>query len=399
MSSITSLEDVKLSNRQVILQQMRHLGPASCTQLAKKTHLSKATVSRILSQMIDEGLIEEVRTSKSGVGRPNVLLQLAARARHAVGIELTSNYARISLTDINAHPLKQRIQPLYNQDVEQTVIQLAMVVKELARGLSQTQLAGVGIAVPGMVDSKRGIVSMELPSGWQDVPLVEHLEEFTGLPVSVINQAQAAAWGEKWNGKDQSISDLLYIRLGTVVDAGLVINGHLHSGKTLTAGAIGHMTLDPGGVECSCGNHGCLNTVASTPAILASTRALIKDERTSLMMGMVDGNPSLLTLDHLMQAVHAGDDLAIRVVNATGRAVGVIVASLFNLLNLEKVILGGPFSAAGNALLFPLQDEVSRRALPSVMVYGRIELSGLGADAASIGAASLVLRDPVYSHD
>lgn len=100
-----------------------------------------------------------------------------------------------------------------------------------------------------------------------------------------------------------------------------------------------------------------------------------------------------------MQAVRAGDGLAVQAFNEVGRAVGVIVASLFNLLNLEKVIIGGPLSLAGSALLLPIQDEVLRRALPSSMVFGRIELTRLGADAASIGAASLVLQDPIHAYD
>jgi glucokinase len=219
------------------------------------------------------------------------------------------------------------------------------------------------------------------------------------FPVSVVNQAQAAAWGEKWAGSGMQNSDLLFIRLGTTVEAGLVIHDRLHFGKTLSAGAIGHMTLNPDGLPCACGNHGCLNTVTSVPALLSSARALLKDNRTSLLMGMVEGNPSLLTLDHLIQAVQSGDGLAVQVFSDAGRALGVIVASLFNLLNLEKVIIGGPISAAGNALLSPLEDEVYHRALPASLVLGRIEMTHLGADAASIGAASIILQDAMNIHE
>ncbi len=399
MSPLSPLEDVKSANRQAIMQQMRVKGPVSRTQLAAATHLSKATVTRILDEMLAEGLVEEVRTTKSGVGRPHILLRLATRARYAIGIELTAALAHVVLTDMNARPLKQRIQPLFHPDVGQTISELASGVKELCRDLAAGQLVGVGVAVPGRVDMSKGIVSMDYPAGWKDIPLSSRLSECINMPVVVVNQTHAAAWGEKWFGAGHQVSDLLYIRLETSVEAGLVLNNSLYYGKTLTAGAIGHMTLDPQGAVCSCGTRGCLNTIASAPALLSNVRTQLKDKQTSLLSSLVEGNPDLLTLDHLMQAVRAGDGLAVQAVNEVSHAIGVVAASLFNLLNLEKIVIGGPLSLAGGALLSPIRDEVSRRALPSAMVLGRIELTRLGAEAPSIGAASLLLQDPIHAYD
>jgi predicted NBD/HSP70 family sugar kinase len=399
MFQITSIEDVKSANRKIIMQVMRVQSPISRTQLAAATGLSKATVSRILGDLLEEGLAEEVRTTESGVGRPHILLRLASKARFAVGIELTANIARVMLTDMNARPIKQRIQPVINQGVSGIVDEIAAGIKDITRDIPASQLVGVGVAIPGTVDVRTGIVSLEYPAGWLDYPLVAHLAKQIELPFLVVNQAQAAAWGEKWAGGGIQISELLFIRLGSTVEAGLVINDRLHYGKTHSAGAIGHMTLNPEGMPCACGNRGCLNTVASIPALLANVRELLKDNRASMLMGMVEGNSSLLTFDHLMRAVQAGDGLAVQVVSEVGRALGVIVASLFNLLNLEKVIIGGPLSAAGNALLSSLQDEVFHRALPASLVLGRIEMTRLGADAASIGAASLVLQDAMNLHE
>ncbi len=399
MSQLTSIEDVKSANRQTLMHLMRVQSPISRTQLAHVTGLSKATVTRILGDMVAEGLVEEVRTTESGVGRPRILLRLASKARYAVGIELTANMARITLTDMNARPVKQRIHPVTSLDVSEIVDDIALAIKEITRDIPAAQLVGVCVAVPGMVDARSGIITMEYPAGLKDYPLADRLAQLIDFPVSVVNQAQAAAWGEKWAGSGMQNSDLLFIRLGTTVEAGLVIHDRLHFGKTLSAGAIGHMTLDPDGLPCACGNHGCLNTVTSVPALLSSARALLKDNRTSLLMGMVEGNPALLTLDHLIQAVQSGDGFAVQIISDVGRAVGVIVASLLNLLNLEKVIIGGPISAAGNALLAPLEEEVYHRALPASLVLGRIEMTRLGADAASIGAASIILQDAMNIHE
>ena len=397
MGNISSIEDVKSTNRQAVLNKLRRMDLLSRTQLAEETGLSKATITRILSELLTEGLVEEVRTIESGVGRPHVLLRLVTRTRCAVGVELTSSVARITLTDMNARPLKQRIVPINDHDVKIILDGLAREVTELCQDVPAEQMVGLGVAVPGIVNPLTGIVNLDFPAGWRDVSLVSRLKERLGYPVVVANQVHAAAWGEKWYGGNQ-VSDLLYIRLGSKAEAGVILDGNLHFGKMFTAGAIGHMTIDPAGDLCACGNHGCLNTVVGSPAVLATARMRLKDNSASMLLGMVEGNTSLLTMEHLMGAVQAGDGLAMQIFQDVGRAVGIIIAGLMNLLSFEKVIIGGQLSMAESALLTPLQEEVYRRALPSSLVLGRIEITKLGADAASIGAASLLLQKQTYRH-
>jgi predicted NBD/HSP70 family sugar kinase len=181
--------------------------------------------------------------------------------------------------------------------------------------------------------------------------------------------------------------------LGSSVEAGIIINGNLHIGSTFSSGAIGHMTLNPNGVYCTCGNSGCLNTVIGSQALLSTTRDLLKENRTSLLMGMVDGNPSFLNLDHLLRATEAGDGLAVQIIADAGRSLGVIIASLVNFLNFQRVVIGGQLSAAGFALLTPIQEEVNIRALPTSLVTCQIEITTLGAASAAIGASSLLLQN------
>lgn len=389
---MSTFGSVKSANRQVVLEQLRGQNLISRTRIAEETGLSKATVTRILGQMILEGLVEEVRTTEGGIGRPHILLHLMPRARYAVGIELTAALGRVVLTDMNAQPLKQRILPVTRGEASQVIGQLAAGVADVCRDVPASQLVGAGVAVPGIVDSRTGTVNLDYPAGWHDIPLAASLSQLTGLRATVVNRAHAAAWGEKWYGAGRQVSDLIYIRLGAIVEAGLIINDRLHSGKTFTAGAIGHISLDPHGAPCSCGNRGCLNTFASTPALLAKARALLKDRQTGFLLGTVEGNPALLTLDHLVRALQAGDGLAVQVFGDVGRATGAVIAILLNFLNPERVIIGGPLSVAGAALLSPLLAEVRQRALPSSLVAVQIEPTRLGADAAAVGAASLVLQ-------
>lgn len=398
MSNRSSLEDVKISNRQIIVSHMRGHGLISRTQLAQETGLSKATITRILGDLINEGLVEEVRTIESTVGRPHVLLRLVYRTRCAVGVELTATQARITLTDMNARPIKQRIRPVHTSNVITILDELAEEIKSLFKDIT-AELVGVGVAVPGVANVQTGVVTLELLDGQHEVPLVSMLSERVNLPVIAVNRAHAAAWGERWYEAGDPITDLLYIRLSTIVEAGVILNDRLHTGKSLAAGAVGHMTVDPQGDQCFCGNYGCLNTIASEPALLARARAQLKENSTSMLMAMVEGKPSFLTMNHLMRAVQAGDGLALQIFADTGKAIGVVVAGLLNLLNFERVIIGGQLSAAGPALLGPLQEEVIQRALPSSLIFSRVEITRLAADGASIGAASIVLQDPNYAYN
>jgi len=376
---------------------MRGHGLISRTQLAQETGLSKATVTRILNDMIQDGLVEEVRTTESAVGRPHILLRLVYRTRCAIGVELTATQVRITLTDMNARPIKQRIRPVNTSDVLTVLDELAVEINNLCKDVT-SEPVGVGVAVPGVVNAQTGVVTIELLDGGHEVPLVSMLSERINLPVVAVNQAHAAAWGEKWYGAGDPITDLLYIRLSTIVEAGVILDGRLHTGKSLAAGAIGHMTVDPEGEQCFCGNYGCLNTIASEPALLARTREQLLENSTSMLVAMVESKPAFLTMNHLIRAVQAGDSLALQVFADTGKAIGIIVAGLLNLLNFERVIIGGQLSAAGPALLGPLQEEVYRRALPSSLVFGRLEITRLAANGASIGAASIVLQDPTYAY-
>ncbi len=393
MTNKTSVEQIKFANRQAVLNLFRGNNLLSRTIVAKETGLSKATISRILSEMLAEGLVEEVRTSGAGVGRPRIMLRLVSRTRYAVGVELSSSVLRIILTDLNARPIRQRIPPVYNQKIDAIVESLSREVEDLCQDIPDEQLFGVGVAVPGIVNPSTGVVTMESQEGWQDIPLASQLSNLIGKHVILSNRTQAATWGEKWYGDSNQVADLLYVRLGSSVEAGMIIAGQLHLGKMYTSGAIGHMTLDPDGAYCACGNRGCLNTVAGSQALLKSARVRLKNNSASMLMGMVEGNPSFLNMDHLMSAIDAGDGLAVQIITEAGRSVGIIVASLLNLLSFQKVIIGGQLSMAGSALLTPIQEEVNRRALPTSLVACQIEITKLGADAAALGAASLLLQN------
>ena len=391
MASSAPPEAVKSFDRSLIFEYLRRQGLASRTHLASETGLSKATVTRLLNDMIREGLVEEARTVGSGLGRPHVLLRLVPRARYAVGVELTLETARVTLTDLQARPLRQRIRPVYGQDANHVIEQLGAGVNELIQDIPPAQVVGVGICAAGVVDSNTGVVNFDL-SAWRDVPLVKLLQGRLGIPVSIFNRAHAAAWGEKWYGVGRQVSDLMFIRLGTVIEAGLILNNVLHMGKTFTAGALDHVTADPSGPLCTCGNHGCLHALVSTPAILARARELLREKRSGYLFGAIEGNPALLTMDHLLAAAKTGDSVATHLLAETGRIIGVVVSGILNLLNLEMVVIGGPLSAVGRTLLIPLQREVERRAFSPALSLARIELTQLGADAGVIGAASLMLR-------
>jgi predicted NBD/HSP70 family sugar kinase len=299
---------------------------------------------------------------------------------------------RIILTDLNSRLLKQRFSPLYNHRVEVIIESLSNGIGNLCQDIPEEHLIGIGIAVPGIVNPNTGVVTQESPLGWQDIHYSDQIREKINKPIVLTNRTHAAALGEYWSGNLAQVSDFLYIRLGSSVEAGIIVDGKLQTGSTFSSGAIGHMTLNPNGDSCTCGNTGCLNTVIGSQALLSTTRNLLKENRTGLLMGMLDGNPSFLNIDHLIAAIGAGDGLALKIIADAGRSLGVIIASLVNFLNFQRVVIGGQLSSAGPALLSPIEEEVNKRALPTSLVTFQIELTSLGEAAAAIGAAGLLLK-------
>jgi glucokinase len=255
------------------------------------------------------------------------------------------------------------------------------------------QVAGIGIGIPGLVNRKTNRIEVmpNLPALSQ-VDITTDLSRETGLPVILDNDANAAAYGELQVGAARGRREVFFVRLGTGIGAGLIINGKIYRGAAGFAGEFGHMTIDPEGIECACGNIGCLETIASGPNIVRRTRERLYRDRTSSLSRLAIPRDREFTAEDIARAAREGDEMAQVMMERTGMFLGISLAAVINLLNVEMVVLGGGVMDAGDLILKPTIKETRRRAFPPSFNSCEIVIARLGAQAGMIGAA-LMARD------
>jgi len=254
--------------------------------------------------------------------------------------------------------------------------------------LKTSELAGVGIAVAGILRAEEGIVttSPNLPR-WRDVPLGDALSRELGIAVYVINDASAAALGEHRFGAGKGVSNLIYLTVSTGIGGGIIADGKLYSGADGCAGELGHMTIETHGPQCNCGNFGCLEVLASGTAIAKEAiRRLTQGERSS-MVELVEGRLETITAETVALAARRGDPVAGEVVARAANYLGIGLANLVNIFNPELIVVGGGVSKMGNMLLGPARRVVRERTFRLPARTARIVRARLGSNAEMMGAA------------
>jgi glucokinase len=306
---------------------------------------------------------------------------------HYVGVELCARSARAALVNTQGEVVARREAALAGLDLAP---QLARLVAEL-RDAGSARVAAVGVGVPGLVNPETGrvVISSDLPSVVRE-DLRESLRQAAGLPVALDNDANAGAMGEYAAGAGRGSRNMFYVTIGTGIGGALILDGRLWRGASGFAGEFGHITIDPEGVDCSCGNIGCLETVASAPNIVRRTHERLMRDSTSSLSRL--GLNKHFTAADIAHEARNGDDFAAMMMARTGRYIGTGLAAVINLLNTERVVLGGGVMDAGELILNPLIEEARRRSFQPNFESTQIVAATLGADAVPIGAA-LLARD------
>jgi glucokinase len=309
--------------------------------------------------------------------------------QHYVGVELCAASARAALVTLDGRVVSRRESAFEPSDIAS---QIARIVSGL-RDDSGARVGGVGIGVPGLVNPRTGrvVISSDLPSVVRE-DLRSALSDAAGLPVTLDNDANAGALGEYTVGAGRGSRNMFYVTIGTGIGGALVLDGKLWRGASGFAGEFGHITIDPEGVECTCGNVGCLETVASAPNIVRRTHErLMRDSTSSLSRLGLNKNFTAADIAH---EAKNGDDFAALMMARTGRYIGTAIAAVINLLNTERIVLGGGVMDAGDLILEPVTAEARRRSFQPNFESTEIVTATLGPDAVPIGAA-LLARDAV----
>lgn len=307
-----------------------------------------------------------------------------------IGIDLSGLKLRAATVSGQGSIGERREAPLQRESL---VAQVTQVVNELRQ--TSPDIGAVGIAIPGLVNRQndRVIASRYLPATVRGDLHAEVMEK-TGLRVELENDANAAAYGEYKIGAGRGSRDLFYITIGEGIGGAIILDGKLWTGASGFAGEVGHITIDTEGSQCLCGNTGCLETIASAPNIVRrANERLNRDSTSSLSKLAMKKN---FTADDMAREAMDGDDFALMMIERTGKYIGTGVASVINLLNIERIVLGGGVMQAGDLILNPIIKEAKQRAFQPCFEATKILTAMLGADAATIGAAMLA-RDAAVS--
>ncbi len=388
---VSHYDQVRVTNQSKIL---RILGktPSTRRELAKITGLSPAAVTNLTRELIGLGLVKETDRLESVGGRPPILLEFNPDAGRVIGVGLSRTKLQAALVNLGgeAHGLLERTLPSQSPEVVTECI--AAAVREICDKFSTdlNELVGIGVAVPGIVDDKKGLVRLSTVLDWRQVHLGEDLENILGVPVSVQRNGNAAALAESFFGSDELLPELLYIHLGDGIGAGIIFDGRIYSGRSGRAGEIGHNIVDPHGPLCLCGNRGCLEAVASGRALVKQAQDLAAEGKCPALQRAF--HRSELTCLKVIEAAKKGDPACRKFLNTAGNYIGQAIASLINLLDINTVVLGGDLTEAGDLLLKPLQANFKEALLQFEPVDVTIKTSVLGSKAGVLGAASVVVQ-------
>jgi predicted NBD/HSP70 family sugar kinase len=366
------------------------LGVASRADVARWTGLSRSTVSSIVAELLAEGLVvdrEEDGRSGSAGGRPPALIALDPAAGVAVGIDFGKRHLAVAAADLSHRILAEEwVEMPEDYEAEVGMDRAVELVETVLAdsGAERDRILGVGMGLPGPVHRSGIVGSSAILPGWAGTRGAERMAERLGLEVWLGNDANLGALSEATWGAGRDLSAVVYLKLSTGIGAGIVIGGKLFGGAGGTAGEIGHTTLDETGDICRCGSRGCLETYAAGAAIARMLSRSRSEE---------------LDLDGVLTRAASGDAACRRALREAGRHIGVAVANLCNLVNPERIVVGGSMGHAGDLLLDPLRDSVGLRAIPSAAEDVEVVLGDLGERAELLGAVALVLHEagPAWS--
>lgn len=382
-------QNVKSVNKHAVLDLIRFTpGGISRVEIARRLGLTRAAVTVIVNDLLTSGLIREAESINAHSGRPPVVLEINAGRGYVVGVDFGATHLSVLVADLAARIIEEIEVPIAIQDGPKVCLAKAdqLVGEALNKaGLSLREVLAIGVGVPGPMVTEIGmVVSPPIMPGWDRYPIRDTLEKMWNCPVSVSNDAELGALGEWAAGAGRGERNLAYIKVGTGIGAGLLLDGRIYHGVTGSAGEIGHLTIEENGPLCTCGNHGCLEAIAGGRAIaLQAQQAVREGKRTAL--AAIQPIESI-TAREVAAAARRGDLIAQQILARAGSHIGIAIAGLVNLFNPGMVIIGGGVAQTGDILLEPMRQAVQRRSLPAATRVVRITTAMLGRRSSSLGA-------------
>jgi predicted NBD/HSP70 family sugar kinase len=369
-------QQMRTFNQQLVLRALHDRSPLSRADLARITGLTRTSVGDLVGALIDDGLIEEVGRGRSSGGKSPILLRVAPDGRHLIGLDLGEGEFSGAVVNLSGEILRSIHLPLEARNGD-AALELVFELVDALRADDLSPLLGIGIGAPGVIDTDSGTVRWSVNLDWADLRLGPLVEQRYGVPVVVANDSHAAALAELTFHRRPRPNNLVVIKVGRGIGAGIIVNGQLFQGDGYGAGEFGHVSPGDAGAPCRCGRQGCLETVTSMRALVDAAQAV---------------EPTITDEAGLVAAFRAGVDGVRRIVLAAARELGLAVGWLIGVLNVHHVLIVGPVAAFGDDWL----GEVQRSARSSVLALlardTEIEFGHVHDDVVVLGASALLME-------
>ncbi len=372
MQKATYLQ-TKHHNRDLVLRTIFESESISRAEVARVTRLTRTTVSEVVNSLLKEGLVEEIGKGESIGGKTPILLSIVADSRYMIGLNLAQDKFVGAIVNLRGEIKEMLEVSVFDDDGQKALESVYQIINQLIRR-KYKPIIGIGIGTPGLVMTREGIVLNAVNLDWQDLPLGDLLQKKFKLPVSVLNDSQAAAIGEyAYGGKAEFGESLIVVNVKHGIGAGILINGRLFQGDGGGAGEIGHVVVQENGELCRCGKQGCLETVASATAVLRQLK--------------------MTSIDQVQAAFEAGDERTRQVILKAGHYLGLSLANLIGILNIQRIMLTGDMTRFGDTWLNVVKEAMHSSALSRLSDNTRIELGVLDYRAAILGTSAFPLLD------
>jgi glucokinase-like ROK family protein len=397
-----AVADEALDALALVLGEVRSSGSRSRAELVERTGLSRGVVAQRVGELLDLGLVTESEYGPSTGGRPPRRVAFRADAGHLLVADLGATSIDVAVTDLDGRILGHRDEPA---DVATGPEACLSRIEELFDEMSAAtrdlpgRLWGVGIGVPGPVEFRSGRpVSPPIMPGWDGYDVRERFTARYAAPVWVDNDVNVLALGEWRSGIAVGHDNVVVVKVGTGIGAGIISNGRIHRGTQGAAGDVGHIqVVDAASIVCRCGNVGCLEALAGGAAIARDGETIAREGRSERLAIALEQH-GRVTAEDVARAASFGDPRAVNLLQAAGHRVGLMLASVVNFFNPSLIVVGGGVAQSGDVLLAAIRETVYRRSLPLATRDLVVQRSSLGALAGVVGASTMVL-DQLFNRD
>ncbi|MCC7118779.1 MAG: ROK family transcriptional regulator [Anaerolineales bacterium] len=366
-------QQTKQHNRDLVLRTIFSHESISRAEIARVTNLTRTTVSDVVSGLLKEGLVDEVGRGESLGGKTPILLSVVPDARHLIGLNLGQDKFIGAIVNLRGE-IKETVEIKVNDSDGDNALELIYQILDQLFNKDIRPIVGIGVGTPGLVNTREGVIVNAVNLAWKDLPLAGLLEEKYKTPVSILNDSQATAIGEFVYGGEHAVDEnLIVVNIQHGIGAGILVNGRLFQGDGGGAGEIGHVVVQEDGLQCRCGKFGCLETVAGARALMNQV--------------------GVASFDQVVAKFSAENEQARKVVTAAGKYLGISLANLIGILNIQKIVLTGDMIQLGDLWFEAVKNSIRKASLEKMYQGTKLELGKLDYRACILGASAFLMLD------